>query len=94
MSFIYSLDGTAGLFCKRRPLNVSNSIQLRHPSVKREDPSSKPPDTKIYFESKPISSFENLLEEGEHDHDHDDDESSNFKSQETIGIMIAIYRPG
>ena len=53
---------------------------LWRPPLKWEDPSSKPAGTKIYFESKPISSFKNLLEKSEHDefdeHENDNDDES------------------
>ena len=40
---------------------------------KPEVPISKPPGTKIYFDTKPISNFKNLLEKGKHDeHDHEE----------------------
>ena len=49
---------------------------VRHSTATREDPSSKPAGTKIYFESKPISSFKNLLEKAEHDEEENDDDES------------------
>ena len=53
---------------------------LRRPHAERQDPSSKPAGTKIYFQSKLISSFKNSLEKGEHDendeHDNDNDDES------------------
>ena len=44
-------------------------------ATKPEVPVSKPPDTKIYFDAKPISNFKNSLEKGEHDEENDNDES-------------------
>ena len=40
--------------------------------------SSNPPGVQIYFESKPISNFNNLLEKGKHDEfdEHDNDDES------------------
>ena len=69
----------AEIYCYSTNQIISGNYQwsvgrvVRHPLAKCEDPSSKPSGTKIYFDSKPFSSFKNSLEKGEQE--EPDDES-------------------